>query len=381
MKLKSLLIGSAAVMAAATGARAADAIVVPEPEPMEYVRVCDVYGAGFFYIPGTETCLQISGYIFYEIGATSDGGLGSGDTPNYHGFAPDHYNKYIRARINFDARSETEWGTLRSYIRLQADYTNGGPGKGFSGPGPNADPDLGLDQAWLSLGGFRAGYTESAFTWTPNGGNSGYGTHSWYGLEYGYTQRQLVQYNFTGGNGLFATLSLESDDYSSSGTWGGDDNYVPDVVGKIGVTQGWGTLWGTVGWDEDNEDITGVDGDAFAASVGAHINMGAAGANSLRVIGYYASDPNVFWSPGEWSVLASYYHQFTPEFGASVGAQYIDSVYAGGVDFTDSNAWLAELNLVWTPVTNFEVRSEITYAKVEDLDGSVSGFLRFTRYF
>ncbi|HET9963642.1 MAG TPA: porin, partial [Nitrospiraceae bacterium] len=74
MKLKSLLIGSAAVMAAATGARAADAIVVPEPEPMEYVRVCDVYGAGFFYIPGTETCLQISGYIFYEIGATSDDG-------------------------------------------------------------------------------------------------------------------------------------------------------------------------------------------------------------------------------------------------------------------------------------------------------------------
>ncbi len=26
--------------------------------PMEYVRVCDAFGAGFLYIPGTETCLN-----------------------------------------------------------------------------------------------------------------------------------------------------------------------------------------------------------------------------------------------------------------------------------------------------------------------------------
>ena len=62
MKLKSLLLGSAAAMIAVTGARAADAVIA-EPEPVEYVRVCDLYGAGFFYIPGTETCLNINGYI------------------------------------------------------------------------------------------------------------------------------------------------------------------------------------------------------------------------------------------------------------------------------------------------------------------------------
>ncbi len=26
--------------------------------PVEYVRVCSLYGAGFFYIPGTDTCVQ-----------------------------------------------------------------------------------------------------------------------------------------------------------------------------------------------------------------------------------------------------------------------------------------------------------------------------------
>ena len=73
MNIKSLLLGSAAALVAATGARAADAVVVAEPEPVEYVRVCDVYGAGFYYIPGTETCLKISGYLRYDIGAGDDG--------------------------------------------------------------------------------------------------------------------------------------------------------------------------------------------------------------------------------------------------------------------------------------------------------------------
>ena len=60
MKLKALLLGSAAAMIAVSGANAADAIV-DEAHPVEYVRVCDMYGAGFFYIPGTETCLKLSG--------------------------------------------------------------------------------------------------------------------------------------------------------------------------------------------------------------------------------------------------------------------------------------------------------------------------------
>jgi hypothetical protein len=60
MNIKSLLLGSAAALAAVSGARGADAVVIAEPEPVEYVRVCDTYGAGFYYIPGTETCMSIS---------------------------------------------------------------------------------------------------------------------------------------------------------------------------------------------------------------------------------------------------------------------------------------------------------------------------------
>src|SRR5919106_358021 len=66
MKLvKSLLLGSAAGLAAVAGAQAAD-LPVRKAAPVEYVRVCSAYGVGFFYIPGTETCLRVSGFARFE---------------------------------------------------------------------------------------------------------------------------------------------------------------------------------------------------------------------------------------------------------------------------------------------------------------------------
>ena len=83
MNIKSLLLGSAAALVAVSGARAADAVVIAEPEPVEYVRVCDVYGTSFYYIPGTEICLKVGGYIRYDIGAGDlfgdDGDATTGD--------------------------------------------------------------------------------------------------------------------------------------------------------------------------------------------------------------------------------------------------------------------------------------------------------------
>ena len=118
MNIKSLLLGSAAALVAVTGARAADAVVVAEPEPVEYVRVCDVYGAGFYYIPGTETCMKVGGYIRYDIGV---GALGHQDVDDRNSEDDDNdlndtFYKKARFAIRFDARTETELGTLRREI-------------------------------------------------------------------------------------------------------------------------------------------------------------------------------------------------------------------------------------------------------------------------
>ncbi len=143
MKLKTLLLGSAAALIAVSGARAADAVIA-EPEPVDYVKVCDMYGAGFFYIPGTERCLKISGEVRVQYEYSDfDYDLAANDTTVGDG--------YWHARVNFDAREETDWGTLRTYIRLEGDGDNN----------RDARTAWGALDAYIELGGFSTGYRTS----------------------------------------------------------------------------------------------------------------------------------------------------------------------------------------------------------------------------
>ena len=64
--VKSLLLGSAAGLVAVAGAQAADLPV--KAKPVEYVKICSLYGAGFFYIPGTDICIKIGGWVRAEYG-------------------------------------------------------------------------------------------------------------------------------------------------------------------------------------------------------------------------------------------------------------------------------------------------------------------------
>ena len=59
--VKSLLLGSAAGVVAVAGAQAADLPV--KAKPVEYVKICSLYGDGFYYIPGTDICIRVGGYI------------------------------------------------------------------------------------------------------------------------------------------------------------------------------------------------------------------------------------------------------------------------------------------------------------------------------
>jgi hypothetical protein len=381
MKIKSLLLGSAAAsMLAATGAQAADPIVYVEPEPMEYVRICDVYGAGFFYIPGTETCLQISGYVRYEIrvgGGDFIDGVRTFTDPDTLDIDPvddvwdDTWRKHLEARVNFDARNETEWGTLRSYIRIQTSSYTGALA---------SDPSAAFDQAFIQLGGLTMGYTESFFV-DGKGGIGNYGTHSMNGgfdvagphsgfASYGYQQRMLIAYNFAAG-GFFGAVSLEDDANDT-----GPNNYMPDVVGRLGFTQAWGGVYGVVGYDESESE--------FALRGGVELNV-APGSN-LRVYGLYASGANRYWANADWSVAASYQHTFNPAFFAHVGAQYWNDV--AFVD--DTSAWGVEAGVGWNVTTGFQIRAEGQYVKFNNSDGpawasndgdAYSGRVRFIRTF
>ena len=127
MNIKSLLLGSAAALVAVSGARAADAVVVAEPEPVEYVRVCDVYGTSFYYIPGTEICLKVGGYVRYDIGAGDLFGDVVLSSIGHRQFeqGDDTWHKRARFQLRVDARTETELGTLRGYAAINFDWTTG----------------------------------------------------------------------------------------------------------------------------------------------------------------------------------------------------------------------------------------------------------------
>lgn len=167
MKLKSLLLGSAAVLVAVSGAQAADAIVV-EAEPVEYVKVCDTYGAGYFYIPGTETCLKFGGEVRVQYTKNFD---------HDDAEVSDHGSD-VRLRFTIDAKNETEYGTLSSSARVSwtraefdqststsvANLTTGvvtttttTSHDAYSTPESSAG-GAGLDYAQISLAGFTTGY-------------------------------------------------------------------------------------------------------------------------------------------------------------------------------------------------------------------------------
>ena len=124
MNIKSLLLGSAAALAAVSGAHAADAIVAAEPEPLEYVRICDAYGAGYFFIPGSETCLKIGGYVRTE-------------GKWYDAYNPDSHNGtlwHTRAHLSLDTATDTEYGPLKTNTVIRFDWQDGGATTTKRGP-------------------------------------------------------------------------------------------------------------------------------------------------------------------------------------------------------------------------------------------------------
>ncbi len=348
MKLKTLLLGSAAAMIAVTGARAADAVIV-EPEPVEYVRVCDLYGSGFHYIPGTETCLNFNGYVRIDYTYNDFDAAGVSDSDQWQ----------YRARFNIDARNETDFGTLRSQIRFQADGNGGSNTLGFAqsnnpitgaavaGSVAQGDAFVGVDRALISLGGLRMGYSDS-YTTTVHG----------YGLPvekydgyYGYDQAIFLDYTFA-----VAGFSVTAGVQDSRGPQG--DLFLAN-----------GTLVRGAGDYIDAEFYVGAaySGDLFGAAI-SYLYEDAADNGVLKV------SANV--NPFDGFTVSGFY--LTDDLGDSnrptrglqgngdyswgVGAsyQFLDTMAlrAGYTDADSAEAY-AVVGLNWTPVSGLAVRPEV----------------------
>jgi hypothetical protein len=355
MNIKSLLLGSAAALAVVSGAQAADAVVAAEPEPMEYVKVCDAYGTGYFYIPGTETCLKIGGKVRFDVQAAN----------SYEFNSAQGWRTRSRAEITADTASDTEYGALKTSIVTRFDFD------GTYNDGSHTN--VSLIAANISLAGFTVGEADSVFT-----------TFTGYAgdiinddvVSYGGFEVNQISYAFDSGSGFTAAISVQDDRGAAIGASRGGttiyDNghdYAPDVVGGVGYTMGDFAFKVVGGYDESEEE----------GAVKARVD-GTFGQFSAFVMGAWSSSGNLTnaFAPGDsygaWGDWAAW---------AGVGAKFSDSLAANvQVSGTDNKTFAAAANLKFYPVSGLLIMPEVTYTNWDSVDKDQwNGMLRFERSF
>ena len=346
MNIKSLLIGSAAALAAVSGAQAADAIVAAEPEALEYVRVCDAFGTGFFYIPGTETCLKFGGYVRFQ---TNFGRNQSGTSD---------WDSFTRAQFEVDTRTDTELGALRGFIgfRGNADSGVGGATAGTSG---NLGSGVFVDQAFIELGGLKVG---KFYSWWDDGLS-------------GETDE-------LSSNALFNSVRYT---YDAGSFWVGAsvdelEGIVPFGVNSdnnVGVALGAGAKLGAASF----QLIGGYDTDRENGSVRL-IATAEVGPGTLGLAGVWASGANAYYNVSEWAVAAEYAIKATDKLTITPGAQYYGNYgLVSFDDFSNDDGWKAGVTVDYKITQGLSTKVAVNYVDIDNRDDQVTGFVRLQRSF
>ncbi len=239
--VKSLLLGSAAGLVAVAGAQAADLPV--KAKPVQYVKICSLYGVGFYYIPGTDMCLKIGGWVRAEYTWGANGGIGTGafQAPtNVNNRSTNDSSWRARGYITADARNQTEYGTVRGYIAV------GVSGSDTNGAGNTFD----ANRAFIQWAGFTFGQAQSFYDFYSVPATSYWGTFP--ASDTGDPGWKVLGYTAQFGNGFSATIAAEmrriptnsiynnnSVGAAGAGQVGGFD--APDIVANLRIDQAWGS--------------------------------------------------------------------------------------------------------------------------------------------
>ena len=252
--------------------------------PASYVKVCDAYGSGFFFIPGSDTCVKLGGRVRVEPAWISTGTIlhppviGNGNaSPNSHaytvststgattpgtmavtsGSAYDSTGLHTRGIIMLDARTPTSMGTVRTSIWIRAVNENGVYSSNYVRNqlvGANST-SLTVENTFVQWAGFTAGRTRENFTFLPG---TGYIFTRRAGFASGIPQ---LTYTQVFGGGLSGTLAIEDktglnsamSPHSLGGVTGGVDQRggliatlptvggLPPIVANLRYDQSWGT--------------------------------------------------------------------------------------------------------------------------------------------
>ena len=389
--MKSILLGSATGLVAVAGAQAADLPTKKAaPAAANYVKVCSIPGGAGFVIPGSETCLQFSGFVAVEAIYVQ----------RKNGTLSDRFGLDGRGSLTFDAYTNTAWGLLQSEARFD------GNGGGASVPGNfSTGGGMGLDHAWFHIAGFEGGVAAGSYF-----NQSGLGTIS---DNFGAPDvggKAYLGYTASFGGGFSAGVAIEDATgrrQAATGDVFAGTRY-PDLSAKLGVAQTWGSasLSGTI--HRTSLDATSASGAAtyMGWGVAGAVSVNASSMISVGVTADYGRGISKMFSQavGNWSgtgvynfgdllpVVGGYVAPKTWGIGANVAitaspqlkltayATYGRLSYAANplpLSPTSYKGWNAGVDTTWTPISNLAFDLNVMYEKITTnvVGNNNSGFL------
>lgn len=418
---KSLILGSAAGMLAVAGAQAADLPV--KAKPVEYVKVCSAYGAGFYYIPGTDICLRVGGFLFSDFTVNNrgnSGSLGSGAARDRN----DDWTAFrIRQSLILDARTNTEYGTLRSYFSGGFQWDTSANGQVFS-QANTGNSSWYWNSAFIQFAGFTFGIAQSMFDFVPSMVMYTYDSKS-------SVYAPMVAYTAQLGSGVSATISMEDGtarrNQISSGaytTFGFTANnaysaqFMPDFVANLRVDQAWGSaqVSGAVHQVKTNAIgpvLNEVEyGYAFLGglnfklpSIGAKDSFQIEGVWSKGAVSYTGINSSPYSSTNALSYVtrgtspvldtydafatgtgldlvkaysfnAQFRHFWTPTLRSTFAYGYLKMdapSSANTLGYADGRSHQAVANLIWSPVKNLDIGTEVYWQSLKTTNATVVG--------
>jgi hypothetical protein len=358
MMIRTLLLGTVAglsITTAGSGARAADAVVAAAPEAMDYVRVCDAYGEGYFYIPGTETCLKIGGYV------RSDHNLGESPYSGEDlGWSP-----FTRGVVTLDARSDTELGELRSFIELRAEASDG-------------TTTSYINSGFITIAGFMAGVNDSRYDLFLNSAGNIINDDV---IDYTGSRTNQVSYMWGGDKGFAAFVGVEEGGGSYDTGFAADptESYEgswPHPLAGARIQEDWGGLFIIGGYD--------TEADAFGGKVRADVVFNDV--FKIFIMAGYQSDWDNDKGPGD-TRRRNYYGPWNGDWAAWGGftATVNDKTSINGqVAYEEDGTLATALNMEYMVVKDLKIQPEFNYTKFDGERGggeAFGGTIRFQRDF
>jgi hypothetical protein len=380
--IKSLVLGSAAGLIALSGAQAADLPV--KAKAVEYVKICSLYGAGFYYIPGTDTCIKLGGYVRVDTtfnGATYGGPAWSGDLGQGNRYR-DYFTSRSRMALTVDTRTATEYGVVRTFGQADFQFNNFGGNTNNPTALATFSADrlstagggyVAVEMVFIQFAGFTFGKSASAYATPWNGYPGNNNSFLMGGADY-VTGVNNIQYTAQFGNGVSATVGLDDPQVfnrtavlnlgvASSATGAGANAYggthSPDIVGNIRVDQAWGlfqisgmahlvnasyNLLGAGGVPTALSEISGHPEDKWGGAVMAALqikNLPTGAGDDLKIdVSYSKGDTKAVISTSGASPNFAMFGSSGSGAYQSIGfGQTADAVYVPGGELKLVDAW------------------------------------------